>query len=46
LDGVYQLSNKGVHAQTTIAEVQWCVIQTYLLAGEILQLKNAPAAAG
>ncbi len=46
LDGVYQLSNKGVHAQTTIAEVQWCVIQTYLLAGEVLQLKNPSATAG
>ena len=40
LDGLYQRANKGVHAETTIEEVEWCVIQTYLLAGELLQLKR------
>jgi hypothetical protein len=32
------LTNKGVHANVTQAEVDTCVMQTYLLAGEILRI--------
>lgn len=38
VDTVYSLTNKGVHADVTQAEVDTCVMQTYLLAGEILRM--------
>ncbi|HEY3772161.1 MAG TPA: hypothetical protein VGL69_04140 [Solirubrobacteraceae bacterium] len=38
IDKVYLLTNKGVHAAVTQAEVDTCVMQTYLLAGEILRI--------
>jgi hypothetical protein len=38
IDTVYSLANKGVHRDVTQAEVDTCVIQTYLLAGEILRV--------
>ena len=34
----YSLTNKGVHSNVAQAEVDTCVMQTYLLAGEILQI--------
>ena len=37
------MTNKGVHAQVTQAEVDTCVMQTYLLAGEVLQVLEGPA---
>ena len=36
IDTVYALANKGVHSDVTQAEVDTCVMQTYLLASEIL----------
>lgn len=38
IDEVYALANKGVHADVTQAEVDTCVMQTYMLAGEILRI--------
>ena len=38
IDTVYSLTNKGVHADVAQAEVDTCVMQTYLLAGEILRI--------
>lgn len=38
IDKVYSLTNKGVHDDVTQAEVDTCVMQTYLLAGEILRI--------
>lgn len=32
------LANKGVHSDASSREVEWCVIQTYLLVGDILEL--------
>jgi len=42
LDRLNDLGSKGVHNSTSVQELEWCVIQTYLLAGEVLQLKDAP----
>jgi hypothetical protein len=38
IDAVYLLTNKGVHADVSQAEVDTCVMQTYLLAGEVLRI--------
>lgn len=38
LDVVYKMTNKGVHGEVTQAEVDTCVMQTYLLAGETLRI--------
>jgi hypothetical protein len=38
IDKVYSLANKGVHSEVAQAEVDTCVMQTYLLAGEILRI--------
>jgi len=38
IDTVYSLTNKGVHDDVAQAEVDTCVMQTYLLAGEILRV--------
>ena len=38
IDTVYLLTNKGVHADVSQAEVDTCVMQTYLLAGELLRI--------
>jgi hypothetical protein len=51
IDTVYSLTNKGVHDDVSQAEVDTCVMQTYLLAGEILRIfedspKGAPAEPG
>jgi len=48
IDTVYSLTNKGVHDDVAQAEVDTRVMQTYLLAGEILQIfedssKGGPA---
>lgn len=43
IDSVYSLTNKGVHVDVAQAEVDTCVMQTYLLAGEILRIfEDAP----
>ena len=41
-----ELTGKGVHDDVNVREVEWCVIQTYLLAGEILQLYPIPSTSG
>ena len=38
IDKVYAMTNKGVHADVTQAEVDTCVMQTYLMAGETLRV--------
>lgn len=38
IDTVYALTNKGVHDDVAQAEVDTCVMQTYLLVGEILRI--------
>lgn len=38
IDTVYSMTNKGVHGDVTQAEVDTCVMQTYLLASEILRI--------
>jgi hypothetical protein len=39
IEALNDLTNKGVHAEVTTQEVEWCVIQTYLLVGEVLALR-------
>ncbi len=41
LDILNGLASKGVHADVTAAEVDQCVVQTYLLAGDLLRLRPA-----
>jgi hypothetical protein len=38
IDRVYNLTNKGTHDEVSEFEVNQCVIQTYLLVGDILHL--------
>lgn len=40
LDKIYDLANKGTHADVSEFEVNQCVIQTYLLIGDILFLED------
>jgi hypothetical protein len=40
LDALNQVSSKGVHDDVTSFEVNQCVIQTYLLAGDLLRLQD------
>ena len=45
IDKVYSLANKGVHDDVAQAEVDTCVMQTYLLAGEVLRIfEDSPKA--
>ena len=46
IDTVYSLTNKGVHSDVTQAEVDTCVMQTYMLAGEILGIFEGSSNAG
>lgn len=41
LESLNDLSSKGVHADVTAAEVDQCVMQTYLLCGDFLGLSEA-----
>ena len=41
IDRVYELSCKGVHAEVSEFELNQCVIQTYLLVGDILRLTES-----
>jgi hypothetical protein len=41
LNRVEDLSSKGVHAEVSAAEVDQCIVQTYLLAGDLLRLADA-----
>ena len=40
IDGLYSLTNKGVHAEVSKFEVNQCLIQTYLVTGDLLRLKE------
>lgn len=40
---LYKLACKGVHDEVSSDEVEWCVVQTYILSGEILRLTNLAA---
>lgn len=40
LGALNSLASKGVHAAVTAAEVDLCVVQTYLLTGELLRLSD------
>ena len=46
LDGVYNLSNKGVHASISEFEMTQCIMQTYLLIGDILRISDDTSAIG
>ena len=41
IDRVYELSCKGVHAEVSRFELNQCVIQTYLVVGDILRLTES-----
>ena len=44
IDKIYELTNKGVHAEVSEFEVNQCVIQTYLIAGDLLRLSEDSSA--
>ena len=44
IDRLYDLTNKGVHAEVSEFEVNQCVIQTYLLAGDLLRISEKQSA--
>jgi hypothetical protein len=46
IDKVYDLSCKGVHNNVPEFEVNQCVIQTYLIIGDILRLYDNRSAIG
>jgi hypothetical protein len=43
IDRLNELASKGVHDQVSESEVDLCVIQTYLFAGEVLRLSQESA---
>lgn len=40
IDRLNNLANKGVHAEVSENEVEWCIVQTYVLTGEVLRLHS------
>lgn len=44
IDKIYDLANKGVHAEVSDFEVNQCIIQTYLLLGDILRISERTSA--
>ncbi len=46
LDKAYNLSNKGVHADISEFEMSQCIMQTYLLIGDILRIRENKSAIG
>lgn len=44
IDKIYDLASKGVHADVSEVEVNQCVIQTYLLIGDLLRLNDETSA--
>jgi len=46
IDRLYDLANKGVHDQVTQPEVDQCLIQTYLAAGDLLRVYERSSAIG
>lgn len=45
IDKIYELSCKGVHGDVPLFELNQCVIQTYLVVGDILRLYDQKSAA-
>jgi hypothetical protein len=45
LDALNELSSKGVHAKVTQAEVDLCLIRTYLFAGDLMRVREGTSAA-
>lgn len=45
LDALNDLSSKGVHAKVTQAEVDLCLIRTYLFVGDLMRLAKGTSAA-
>jgi hypothetical protein len=45
IDSLYELINKGVHADVPEFEANMCVIQTYLLVGDVLRIQEKISAA-
>lgn len=45
LDALNRLSSKGVHAAVSSAEVDQCLIQTYLAVGDLLRIEDGQSAA-
>jgi hypothetical protein len=46
LDRLYDLVNKGVHADISKFEVNQCVIQTYILIGDLIRILDRQTAIG
>lgn len=44
IDKLYGLSSKGVHSEVSKFEVNQCLIQTYLIAGDLVRLKDNTSA--
>lgn len=44
IDKIYELTNKGIHAEVSEFEVNQCVIQTYLITGDLLRLSEDSSA--
>jgi hypothetical protein len=44
LDRIYEFTNKGVHAEVEEFEMNQCLIQTYLLVGDLLRIFYKPSA--
>lgn len=44
IDRLYEMSCKGVHAEVTKFEVNQCLIQTYIIAGDLLRLSEGDSA--
>jgi hypothetical protein len=46
IDRLYELTNKGIHADVSNFEVNQCLIQTYILVGDILRIADKQSAIG
>ncbi len=42
LDHIDSLANKGLHATVSADEADQCILQTYLLVGDLLRLRTTP----
>ena len=45
LDSLNELASKGVHASVTQAEVDLCIVRTYIFAGDLLRVMDGASAA-
>ena len=46
IDRLYNLASKGVHAEVSDFEVNQCLIQTYILVGDLLRIADKQSAIG